>query len=415
MDGFCQKVPGLLEKEQFAEIKISFKSKVKTLNQDDIQYFYDLSVNKGLTVVTMLVLKHRIKNITRISEKFWDVWIRNTYEFMLNFSGTIPVELHKQLYSCAVLYGELCAELGRKLPNYFKIALKSLNHLLNTTRDKNEITPAHYIVCRLALQSRKLFGVEDLLNNNYVQVSKNTGLKGVQIVLFFYYLGSISLVLKKYSKAYHFYELSITIPSKHVHAACIESYKKLVLLRLLIDGTEYHPPRHCNHRFTQVVRSISTEPYTSLSSLFSEFGKNKLNIDEIHNHLSKHQAVWSSDQNTALINRLKHSVIKLKIKKLTKVYASLSFEQLINETQIPDAQKILIKMVENREISARIDKKLSLVVFEDVEEDVKVDEIQNVCEQLIECSEYLERSMVKMSLDQRYLKDLVSMENMQKN
>ena len=415
MDGFCQKVPGLLDKEQFAELKVSFKSRVKTLNQDDIQYFYDLSVNKGLPVVTLLVLKHRIKNITRIAEKFWDQWISNTTEFLLNFSGTVPVQLHKQLYACAVVYGELCAELGRKLPNYLKISLKALYHLLVHTRDKNEITPAHYIVCRLALQSRKLFEVEDLLNNNYVMVSKHTGLKGVQIVLFFYYLGSISLVLKKYSKAYHFYELSITIPSKHVHAACIESYKKLVLLRLIIDGSEYHPPRHCSHRFTQAIRSMSTEPYTSLSSLFSELNKNKLSVEDIHNHVSKHQATWSSDQNTALISRLRHSVIKLKIKKLTKVYASLSFEQLVNETQIPDAQKILVKMVENREISARIDKKLSLVVFEDVEEEVQVDEIQNVCEKLIECSEYLERSMVKMSLDQRFLKDLVSLENMQKN
>lgn len=415
MDGFCQKVPGMLEKEQYSELKLSFKSKVKTLNQDEIQYFYDLSVNKNLTCVILLVLKFRIKNIMRIPEKNWDVWINCCYEFMMNLSGTIPLQFHKELYSCALKYGELCADIGRKLPNYLKTSLRALMHVLTTTRDKCEITPIHYIVCRLALQSRKLFEVEDLTKNDYVLVSKNTGLKGAQCVLFFYYIGSISLILKKYSRAYHFYELSLTIPSKHIHAACVESYKKLVLLRLIIDGSEYHVPRYTNQRFVQLIRSMSTEAYTSLASLFSEFGKNKISLEEIDLHINKYSNIWISDQNTALIKKLQISVKKLKIKKLTRVYASLSLNQLIHETQIEDAEKILIKMVENGEISAKIDKRLSLVVFEDIEEDVKVDQIQDVCQKLIQCSEYLERGMVKVCMDQRYLKDVVSMENMQKN
>ena len=411
MDAFCQKVTRLVQEEKFAEILTTFKSKAKNLNSDEIQYFYQLSVTQELPVVSLLVLKLRLKLIRNLPDLQWAAWIQASFEFLGNFSHFIEPKMHKQLFGLARKTGEICAEIGKNDLQCMKQCLKVLMVVLET-RHSNEITSIHYLICRLALASKKLFEVEDLINRDYIQVSKSTGIKPEHCMMFFYYIGSIALILKKYSKAYSFYELAISTPSKSVHSASVESYKKLVLLRLLIDGTEYHPGRLPNQRLNSVIRSNEVEPYTQLANFFSELNKNKVKIEDIMTHINKYSSKWASDQNQGLIKRLQLAIAKQKITKLTKVYSSLTFDQVITETKVENAESILIAMVENHEIHAKINKKLKLVVFEDRDDEIELDQIQDVCTRLIETTKFIENNLAKVTLDKNYLKTTIGCENL---
>jgi hypothetical protein len=411
MDAFCQKVGRLIEEEKFSEILSTFKSKSKTLNSNEIEYFHSLSVTSHLPIIRMLVLKLRFKSIRVVPDLKWPDWIDWALEFLSTCSMLIPEALHKQLFRLGLMIGEICADIGRNDSQLLKRGLKVLLQVIET-RALGEITSVHHIICRLALQSKKLFEVQDLVNTDYVKVSQKTGVKGEHCVMFFYYIGSIALILKQTSKAYGFYEQAISVPCKAIHAASIESYKKLILLRLLIDGTEYHAGRLVGQKFNAAIRSPDVEPYTVLANFFSEIGKNKGNFEEIQSHIHKYEMKWTSDQNKGLIKKLSLAISKQKISKLTKVYSSLSFDQVVNETKVENAENILTAMVENNEIHAKINRKLKLVVFEDREEEIELDQIQDVCQKLIQTTKLIEGTLAKVILDKKYLRDVISCESM---
>ena len=113
----------------------------------------------------------------------------------------------------------------------------------------NEITPIHPVLCKLALMSKKIYDLQHLINYDYIYVKKTSGVTGIHCVSFFYYIGSIALILKKYYRAMHFFELAIVTPAKSIHAASIESYKKLVFLKLIVEGSEYHIPKRSKSIF----------------------------------------------------------------------------------------------------------------------------------------------------------------------
>jgi predicted house-cleaning noncanonical NTP pyrophosphatase (MazG superfamily) len=129
-------------------------------------------------------------------------------------------------------------------------------------------------------------------------------------------------------------------------------------------------------------------------------------------HINKYSSKWASDQNQGLIKRLQLAIAKQKITKLTKVYSSLTFDQVITETKVENAESILIAMVENHEIHAKINKKLKLVVFEDRDDEIELDQIQDVCTRLIETTKFIENNLAKVALDKNYLKTTIGCENL---
>ena len=263
--------------------------------------------------------------------------------------------------------------------------------------------------------SKKLYDVKHLLDCDYLQVSRDSGVTANHCVIFFYYMGSIAVILRKYQRASYFYDLAISMPSKSVHSASVESYKKQVLLKLISEGSEYHPPHSAPPRFNSILRHQSCEPYSKLASLFVDVLKSRSSKEALMQFIAKYRSIWTSDKNIGLINRVKEAIARHQIRKLTKVYESLSFQQLIDETQEANALDILVKMIEDGDINGKIDRQKETVVFFDKEYPVTVDEIQGLCEKIITYAEHVENRTMGVSIDPRYLKQLILSENMLKN
>lgn len=411
MEEFFQKALKFSKEDKLNDLLSLFKSKTKQVSNEDIEIIYQYSISKELPALTLLILKLRIKTIKKLSMSSWDAWISATSNFLINS----PPMLKKKYYKLSYYFSELCCEIGLNYNQYLKTAQYTLLKILESQGRTNEITPIHPCVCKIGLITKKLYDLHPLLDYDYLSVDKDTGVTGVHCVTFFYYLGSIALILKNYHRAAYFYELAITIPSKAVHQASIESFKKQVLVQLITDGTEYHVPRTAPNRFSAIVRTHACEVYTKLALLFTEYLKGKGLKDNVIAHITKNKSAWVSDGNSKLIQTVRNSLIKHKIKKLTKVYASLTFTQLIEQVEESDAQEILVSMVESQEINGKIDMRNNTVMFYDTENTVEVEEIQDICESLLKYSEYVENRTRDISFDTRYLKQLIMQENLGKD
>lgn len=421
MDELYSKSPIYVKDQKFNDLLSLFKAKTRNITNDQISDLYKYSTNPKLnlpaplTALTLLTLKLRIKNIRKLPMNLWDEWITNTTDFLLQTCLESSQILKKSFFKLCFSFSEFCCEIGINYQAYLRKALWTMLEILSQLGITQEITPIHLSVCKMALMTKKLYDVEHLLTHDFLEVNCNSSVTGTQCVIFFYYLGSIGLILKKYYRASYFFDLAISMPSKCAHAASIESFKKQVLLRLITDGSEYHPPQSAPPRFGSIIRHHSCEAYTKLAAFFVDYLKGRETKEHLFGFLAKNKSIWVSDKNLGLIAKVKESVTKHKIRKLTKVYESLSFKQLTEETEEPEALDILLSMIEDDEINGKIDRQNSTVVFFDREVPVTIQEIQDVCEKLMKYSGHVEDRMKSVSLDPRYLKQLIYIENMTTN
>lgn len=415
MDDFCSKANKMLKEEKFNDFINHVKSKFKQLTLDEIDYLYNVSISKNIMPLTLMVLNLRWKNIKKVPDMQLDRWLSLTQDFLIGVSSEVNPTFIKYLFRLSLKFGELSFEIGNSMPDYSRKAQFTLLKVLEKSHKVSEITPIHYLVAKLGLFNKKLYELERIMKCNFLQVCTNSKVTGVQCVLFFYYIGSVALILKNYSRVNYFYELAICMPSKSIHIASIESYKKQVLIQLITDGSQYHVPRLAPSRFSSIVRHHSCEHYSKLASLFTEYIRGKGDKESVLSYINKAKNFWAMDKNEGLIKKVKTALIKHKVKKLTKVYASLTFKQLKKETEEEKADDIVTKMIENREITGKIDRKNETVIFYDVENQVTIDEIEDVCEDLMKYTEQVEVRLREVNLDTRYLKQLLFTEGLNKD
>ena len=411
MDELYSKSPGFVRDEKFNDLLSLFKSKTKNVSNEQIDHLYEYSLQKSLSPLTLLVLKLRLKFIKKLPMNQWDKWIGLTSDFLAGTCIESSKALKTQFFKVSYNFAELCCEIGLNYQDYLKKAYYTLLEIMNALNITQEITPIHSSICKIALMTKNLSHIEHLINYEYLEVNRSTGITGAQCVTFFYYIGSAALILKHYGRASYYYNLAISVPAKIIHAATLESYKKQVLLHLIIDGSEYHVPRSAPRGFNSIIRHQSCEPYSKLALLFADYLKGRFPKESVSNFIIKYKQIWASDKNSGLIKKVIMALIKHKIKKLTKVYASLSFKQLKSETEEESALEILGKMIEDEEINGKIDEKNETVLFFDKEQAVDVTEIHDVCEDFLKYSGYIESRLNNVSLDPRYLKELISNEN----
>jgi hypothetical protein len=72
MDDLCLKIQKLDKEEKFNDLLVLFKTKTKSLNNDEIDFIYEFSLAKKVLPLGLLILNYRIKTIKRIPMNFWD-------------------------------------------------------------------------------------------------------------------------------------------------------------------------------------------------------------------------------------------------------------------------------------------------------------------------------------------------------
>ena len=230
------------------------------------------------------------------------------------------------------------------------------------------LTPVHADLLQVCLLS-KFYGVAlPLVDQGHLGIvdPKKTGLNVKDFLLYSYYGGMVLVGEKKFSRALEFFLNALTVPASALSAIMIASYKKYILVCLLLHGDVPPIPEYTSPVVRRTVGNHCSE-YLDLLKAFAN-----LDMKKLKELLQAHQSVFEKDHNWGLAKQCIRCLQKRVVQRLTQTYLTLSLQDLAEAAQIEDpkvAEKCVLGMIEEGEIFATINQKDKMVSFyEDPEE-----------------------------------------------
>jgi len=246
---------------------------------------------------------------------------------------------------------------------------------------KDCLTPLHADYLALSLKSLSFKQSIELLNETIYDIDiSNTGMTPRDLLLYYYYGGMIYTAMKQFKKAHIFFENALCVPAFALNAIMVESFKKFVLLSLLAHGRNVGLPKNAAnivHRHMKVY----CQAYLDFSSAHDSHDVDKLVAVSI-----QFKEVFTKDRNFGLIKQCIESLKKGNIERLTETYLTLSLVDITkaaNLSSIQDSEKILLQMIENKQINAVVNQKNKMVSFNEEKEEFESPETyQNLDERI---------------------------------
>jgi len=233
--------------------------------------------------------------------------------------------------------------------------------------DPSALTPLHGDLLQACLVSKfyrvgadHLYPGNDADQKNLVVGDpKVSGLTVRDFLLYCYYGGMILVGEKRFEESTDFFLKAFTVPAMALSAIMIASFKKYLLVCLLLHGVVTPIPEYTSQVVQRSIGAYCSE-YLEFAKAYSTYETQKL--EEI---LAKHEAIFSKDHNLGLVKQCLPSLRKRVVQRLTQTYLTLSLEDLSTKGQVAEAEALLLRMIESKEIVAKISQKDQMVVFPD--------------------------------------------------
>ena len=273
---------------------------------------------------------------------------------------------NQQIQQGTELYSEICHYYTNRLCDLNqpkKGLLVVYNALKQIQKTPNQLTSLHSDLLQLCLASKNFRLALDVLNNDILDINRENGsYDSKPLLTFFYYSGCIYAALKDYDKSLFYFEQAITIPCNAISQIMIESYKKFLLISLIVKGKLIMLPKYTSRLVITQIKPLCAA-YHELANLFINFDLERLNImiQTFHN-------LYQQDHNMGLVKQLKQSLFKKNIQKLTKTYITLSLNDMSVKVKLSnskDAEYYVLNMIKDNEIYATINQKANMVSFHD--------------------------------------------------
>lgn len=212
-------------------------------------------------------------------------------------------------------------------------------------------------------------------------------------LLYYYYGGMIYSAIKNYERALYFFEVAVSTPALAMSYIMLESYKKYILVSLILEGKISSIPKFSAPVITRFVKPLS-HPYHDLATAYETSQS-----DVLRNVINKYRDVFIRDVNMGLVKQVAASLYKKNIQRLTQTFLTLSLVDVANKVNLsgPDeAEKYILDMIKSGEIFASINQKAGMVVFKDDPEKYNSPEMfQSIQEDITQVME-LNKQIVKM-------------------
>lgn len=186
------------------------------------------------------------------------------------------------------------------------------------------------------------------LDADFNEIAKENKFFDVKYFLqYYYYGGMIYASLKKFERALYFFEAAITTPSMAISAIIVESYKKYILVSLMLHGKIKSLPKYTSQVVTRNIKNL-VPAYTELANAY-----NTCNIHRINTVVNDHKDQFKNDTNMGLVKQCVASLYKKNVLRLTKTFLTLSLEnmaQRINLANKEEAEQFILNMVNIRDL-----------------------------------------------------------------
>ncbi|KAK7112546.1 hypothetical protein V1264_011990 [Littorina saxatilis] len=287
---------------------------------------------------------------------------------------TLYVQVQEFVSSCSEeqikfapeTFAELCHKFTLQLVDR-KQAQRGITILCQAIRKVQThlalLTSIHPCLCQLCLLAKNFKPALSFLDVDITEISRESGhYDAKDFLLYFYYGGMIYTALKNYNRALYFFEMAVTTPSMAVSHITLESYKKFILVALIVQGKIPTLPKYA----PQVVPRYIKPLCQAYHDLATAYGSN--NPADVRSVITKHNDTFVRDNNMGLVKQCETALYKKNIQRLTKTFLTLSLADMANRVQLTgsrEAEKYVLHMIEDGEIYATINQKDGMVRFHD--------------------------------------------------
>lgn len=382
------------------ELWLVLKKTQLDMAEDQFSALYAHFTQPQFAVVSFYLLQYRLKKFAQVAMGSRELWLENATLLLINFAPQDLQGKTKLVGGVARAYAHCCTNY---IPATAKRALWALLQVLEKMRYR-ELTPVHTAVCMLALFTKHLYSAVHVIEDPLYKIDReSSGVGPSDVILYYYYAGSIALATKQYSAASRLYELALAVPCEVAHSAAVEAYKKLVLVHLLVHGESYSAPRFISPSLSKAVKALA-EPYSKLAKTFTEILKGTEAPGALHALLAEHSCTWKKDQNGGFVGQVKKVLLKHRIRRLTRTYVTLSYAHIEEMLSDPSTLKVLFSMIHSGELPAKVDEVAKVVSFQETEREIDIGSLEELCSMLLLQHHAVEECAESIALDPRYLK-----------
>ncbi|XP_013420972.1 COP9 signalosome complex subunit 3 [Lingula anatina] len=342
----------------------------------------------SLGVLGILCIKYNLPNIPDFETLFVQ-----TQEFINMCNG-------EQVRYATDSFAELCHRFTENLVTR-RQPIRGISVLCKAVTKiqlhSSQLTSIHADLCQLCLLAKCFKPALQFLDADITEISKEGGQYDARhFLLYYYYGGMIYTGLKNYDRALYFFEIAITTPSMAVSHIMLESYKKHLLVALILHGKVPTLPKYTSQVVLRYIKPLCQ----AYHDVCTAYGTN--NPTELRAAVTKNQEQFTRDNNMGLIKQCITSLYKKNIQRLTKTFLTLSLADMANRVQLAtprEAEKYVLHMIEDGEIFATINQKDGMVSFLDNPEKYNsVDMLMQLDQEMQKCID-LDNKLKSMDRD----------------
>ena len=206
---------------------------------------------------------------------------------------------------------------------------------------------------------------------------------------------------------------AFTAPAMVLSAVMVEAYKKYVLVSLLVHGRVGHPPKYTSSIVQRHLKSLCPQYQEfinafSTSTLFCPTTHpppiltNRTildSTDEVHKVAEQHAEAFTKDNNFGLVKQCIQLLYRRNIGRQTQTYLTLSLDAIASSVKLnsaADAEKAVLRMIEDGKIFAQINQKDGMVAFQEDPEKYDTPQMQERLDQEIHKAMDLARTIKKI-------------------
>ncbi|KFB41777.1 AGAP006445-PA-like protein [Anopheles sinensis] len=317
---------------------------------------------------TLDVQQHSLGVLFVLAAKFNDSSVYETENVLRSVREFITLCNGEQVRHAPQVYYELCHHLTNALVKTKQHIIQGI-HVLAQAVEKirlfnSQLTPIHADLCQLCLCAKVFNPAIRVLDIDITAIAttddNNADTK--YFLLYYYYGGMIYAAVKNYERALYFFEVAVSTPALAMSHIMLESYKKYILVALILHGKVLPIPKYSSQVITRFMKPLS-HAYHDLSTAY-----NTSSSDEVRTVVNKFRDVFLRDTNMGLVKQVVASLYKKNIQRLTKTFLTLSLADVASRVQLSgpaEAEKYILNMIKSGEIFASINQKDGMVVFKD--------------------------------------------------
>jgi COP9 signalosome complex subunit 3 len=287
--------------------------------------------------------------------------------FAVQVRTLIPVANTTQVRLAPSKFARLCqrfAEIHQEQKTPLA-SIKLLKIAITKLRPNSEsLTPLHADFLQMCLLAKDFRAALPVLGDEVLALAhpENYNLKARDVLRFFYYGGMIYTGVKDFGKALEFFKMGFTVPAIVVSAVMVESYKKYVLVSLLYQGSLKPVPKYTSSVVQRHLKGLCPQ-YQDFANAYATNS-----TDEVHKVATQHAEVFTKDSNFGLVKQCIQDLYRRNIKRHTQTFLTLSLSQIAESVKLAspkDAEKAILRMIEEGQIFASINQKDGMVSFND--------------------------------------------------